>query len=354
MSSNHSADIKVFREGALGHLVMSNSGQLNALAAQHVVDLTQGLNEHIANPKVKAILISSDAGRAFCAGGQMKQLRDLAIDKRFDELDQFFKNEYALNLAIAQCEKPYIALIDGIAMGGGIGVSVHGSFRIVTQNAVLAMPETRIGFFPDVGASFFLPALPKRAGYWLGLTAATLNSWQSLTVGLATHYIESVNKPELSTALQQSLDTVSQNDLSAAHTAVTSALDRLGQLPEIELAEKHRQFVEKLDYRASWFADSDLQRIEQRLKNAIESKGADSAQVQDAQELLALLKAGSPYSMKITLELFDKASGQTLSDCLELERKLASEAYQHPDFIEGIRAVLVDKDRSPQWVQAES
>ena len=166
--------IRVEKQGAIGFLVLSQPSTLNALTLDMVDALHGGLRVLEADASINIIVIRSSSNRAFCAGGDMKRIRQYCMDKNFEAVSRYFSNEYALNLAIARCSKPYLALIDGIAMGGGLGVSVHGRFRVVTEKALMAMPETRIGFFPDIGASYFLPRLPSRCGYWLGLTSETI------------------------------------------------------------------------------------------------------------------------------------------------------------------------------------
>lgn len=341
-----SAGVNVYRQGPLGFLELSNPDTLNALSLATIDALHQGLTTHESDSDIHAIVIISNNDRAFCAGGQMKHLRELAINKRFDDIDAFFKREYELNLAIAACSKPFIALIDGIAMGGGLGISVHGHFRVVTERSVMAMPETRIGFFPDVGASYFLQRLDYRAGYWLGLTATSLKAHESYLVGLATHFVSSTKLTDIKTRLGILLTQFDRDDTRTAFSQVSATLDRFNEPPNDE------EFVKKLKDRAGWFADSDLQQIRQRLHHAIVSNhgGQNNTDSSDAQQLLSLLDSGSPHSVDLTLQLLDQTLGKTLRECLDIERKLSSEAYRHPDFIEGIRAVLVDKDRNPTWL----
>ena len=341
----NSAGVKVYTRGPLGYLVLSNPNSLNALTLATIDALHLGLTQHESDPDVQAILIVSDNDRAFCAGGQMKILRELAINKRFKAIDTFFEHEYELNHAIAACSKPFIALIDGVAMGGGLGISVHGHFRVATDRSLMAMPETRIGFFPDVGASYFLQQLDHRAGYWIGLTATSLKAHESYLAGLATHFVSNAKLADIETQLGTSLMQVDRGDTGTAFSQASATLDHFNEPPCDE------DFARKLQNRAIWFADNDLQQIRQRLRHAIASPQGEpnnTASI-DAQQLLSLLNAGSPYSVDITLELLGKTLGKTLRECLDIERKLTLEAYRHPDFIEGIRAVLVDKDRNPAW-----
>lgn len=343
IEDEHSLPIKIFTDGPLGYLVLNNPDTLNALTVEAILSLREGLERHESDPQVRAILICSESERAFCAGGQMKALRQSAINERYDEIDAFFEHEYALNLAIAQCAKPYIALIDGIAMGGGLGISIHGKYRVVTERAVLAMPESRIGFFPDVGASFFLQALDYHAAYWLGLTAISVNADESQFIGLATHRICRKTLPELIQSLRSALNKSEQNS-DTWHTDVQNTLETFN------VASGSDALSRLMESRANWFAVGDFQRIRQQLENTINNIATHESTIrEDAEQLLSLLDKGSPYSASITLDLFERTKGLSLPQCLELERKLAGDACRHPDFIEGIRSVLVDKDRNPRW-----
>lgn len=323
--------------GAMGELVLSSPKTLNALTHADIKALQAGIAEHEANPAVRAMVLRSDSDKAFCAGGDMKQIREYILAGQYDAINAFFVDEYALNQAISQCRKPYIALMNGIVMGGGMGISIHGSLRIVSEKSLLAMPESRIGFFPDVGASYFLPRLPKRAGYWLGLTAASVQGHEAVQLGLATHCVRSERFDELREALAVALNALDSQETKAAHDSVLHVLASFSE------PVQDKGFMQTLDERKIWFADDNLEAIEQRLRRAASTGNSD------AQHLLTLYEAGSPYSYDITLKLFADAQGKNLQQCLELELALGSEAVRFPDCAEGVRAVLVDKDRNPVW-----
>ena len=286
--------------------------------------LADGLERHVADASVETIVVSSEDPRAFSAGGDMKRVRELVLGADFEPVDAFFREEYALNLAIARCPKPYVALIDGIAMGGGLGISVHGSHRVVSERARLAMPETRIGMIPDVGASHFLPRLPHRAGWWIALTAEPLDGAEAVAVGLATHAVPSEAFPRLVEALERG-----ERDVDAA----------IGDLPALD---PDPDFAGLLERRAKWFAGDRIDRIEGDLAGAA---GLD----EDAARLREALNAGSPFSIGATLALFDGGRERTLDRALVRELAAVREAVRHPDFAEGVRAVLVDKDGAPVW-----
>ena len=331
------SQVQIKKSGVIGELLLCNAKTLNALTHEDIKALTAGLSQHEADPSIRAIIIRSTNTKAFCAGGDMKQIREHVLAEQFSKIHDFFTDEYALNLAISRCSKPYIALMHGIAMGGGLGVSVHGSARVVTESSVLAMPESRIGFFPDVGASYFLPRLTQRAGYWLGLTALPIKGHQAVSVGLATHYIDSERLDALQSALADALNVNNKGSADEWHHTVNQTLDTFSaQAPDDD-------FDNTLQQREKWFADDDLSAIRHRLSSDAQ-QGND-----DARHLLNLLDTGSPHATRITVQLLRDTKGHDLQSCLQMELKLGAVAIQHPDCSEGIRAVLVDKDRKPVW-----
>ena len=181
--------ILIERKGLVGYITLNRPKALNSLTHGMIGEIQTALDTHIADDNVDVIVINSTSERAFCAGGDMKATRLQAIDQQWDELQAFFKEEYALNLAISLCPKPYVSFIDGIAMGGGLGLSVHGTISIVSDSARLAMPETAIGFFPDVGGTYFLSRAPFDAGLWLSLTGQIVTGAEAVSVGLASHCV---------------------------------------------------------------------------------------------------------------------------------------------------------------------
>ncbi|NND92978.1 MAG: enoyl-CoA hydratase/isomerase family protein [Granulosicoccus sp.] len=328
--------------GTIGHLVLSQPATLNALTLEMVQSLHAGLDSLENDDTVRLIIIRSASSRAFCAGGDMKHIRQLCLAEDYAAVEEYFSREYALNLAISRCTKPYLALIDGVAMGGGLGISVHGRFRVVTERASMSMPETRIGFFPDVGASWFLPRLPQRCGYWMALTAAPVTARQAVQAGLATHYLASDSLTALVQTLQGDLQTDAASEISV-ESVVERTLRRLSPVDNEQAAA--RQFQDTLRQRARWFVDDDLPGIRARLHRA-------SNEFDDAAWMLSSLDSASPYSLATTIDLFQQARGLDLRACLQLEFATARAACRHPDLIEGVRAVLVDKDRHPDWRDA--
>lgn len=341
------SSVRVDTVGAVGYLTLTNPSTLNALTLQSVEALHAGLRRHESDSQVALIVLRSEDPRAFCAGGDMKQLRQFALDGRTQDIARFFEREYAFNLAVSCCSKPYLSIIDGIAMGGGLGLSVHGTHVVVTEHALLAMPESRIGFFPDVGASHFMPGLTHRSGYWMALTAASVRACEAVQIGLATHCVSRSSLPALMTTLEQiqPID-VDVNDSAAASTRLSLGQEISRCLDNLLTPMANSDFEEILQLREAWFSACDQDSIRQALQEA-------SHEHADAATLLTLLDSGSPYALRSTLQLFAASAGKTLGECLDAEYQLALEACQHPDFVEGIRAVLVDKDKNPVWQRTD-
>src|SRR4051812_489843 len=189
------------RDGRVGRLTLNRPHALNALDLEMIRACSQALQAWRDEPRVHAVVIEGAGDRAFCAGGDIRALRQYELDGEHHKAETFFREEYELNLMVATYPKPYIALIDGICMGGGIGVSVHAPYRVATEHAAFAMPETAIGFFPDIGATFFLPRLPGEIGTYLGLTGMRMQGADSVHTGLATHFTPRADLPALSHAL---------------------------------------------------------------------------------------------------------------------------------------------------------
>ncbi len=315
-------NIAVERQGQAGYITLDRPDALNSLTHDMIRDIHTAVRAHEADAAVDVIVLRSSSERAFCAGGDMKATRLQALAQEWEELHRFFEEEYSLNLHIEQCSKPYVSLVNGIAMGGGLGLSVHGQVMIVSETTRLAMPETAIGFFPDVGGTHFLSRLPYDAGLWLALTGVQVKGFEAVTVGLATHFVHSDNWPELTDALETN-----------GRDALNSVLTALSQ------TESDDAFLQKLKQRQEWFGSEDQQSLINTLEKASDSN-------EDAAMLLSRIKTVSPYAMDLTRRLLADAKHHDLATCLQLELAAGAEAVRHPDFVEGIRAVLVDKDKA--------
>src|ERR1700733_5312701 len=191
----------VRRDGRAGRILLNRPKALNAIDLPMIRACTRALQNWRDQPHVHAVVIEGAGDRAFCAGGDIRALRQYELDGEHHRAEEFFREEYELNLMIATYPKPYVALIDGICMGGGIGVSVHAPYRVATEHAMFAMPETAIGFFPDIGATFFLPRLPGRIGVYLGLTGARMQGADAVHAGMATQFTPRAGLAALAQAL---------------------------------------------------------------------------------------------------------------------------------------------------------
>jgi enoyl-CoA hydratase len=310
------------QQGSVAHLRLNRPKALNALDPAMITGIAAALAAWRADPSVAMVLVEGEGGRAFCAGGDIRHARELLIGGDTAGLVGFLADEYAMNGAIAALEKPWISLIDGVCMGGGIGVSVHGSHRVVTENAVLAMPETTIGLFPDVGTSFVLSRLPDALGFWLGLTGARLRGAEAVEAGLATHFVPRE-------ALQALRDAVLAGDTGA----IAGAAQAVPPGPIAAL----RPAV------ARCFGAGSVPAI----VAALEAEATDWAR-----EQLAILRRVSPTSLFVTHEMLTRAKHMDLPACLAMDLALIRTVTPYPDFTEGVRALLVDKDNNPRWTPA--
>jgi len=309
-------------EGRAGTILMNRPRALNALDQEMIDRLAEAAARFAADPAVDLVVLEGAGGRAFCAGGDVRAIRAAALAGDGATIERFFAGEYALNRLIAEYPKPWISLIDGVCMGGGIGVSIHGSHRVVTEHALLAMPETAIALFPDVGTSFVLPRLPGMSGAmgkWLALTGARLQGAEAVEAGLATHHVPR----ERLAALREAL--LSGNAAEVERHAAAVPPGRV---------EAQRAAVERA------FAPGDMASV----TAALMAENTDWARAQ-----LAVLHRMSPTSLAVTMELLRRGAGMELPACLAMELALTRAVTRHPDFAEGVRAVLVDKDNAPRW-----
>jgi len=311
----------VRRQGRIGRLTLNRPESLNAVDREMLRTTRCALDSWRDDPAVHAVVIEGAGGRAFCAGGDIRWLRDMALAGNYVETDAFFAEEYALNLAIARYPKPYVALIDGVCMGGGIGLSVHGDIRVVGEAASLAMPETSIGFFPDVGASFILPRLRPGFGMFLGLTGTRVNAADAVFLGFATHY-------------------VGRNTFSALADAI--AEDGLAALALAAIPAPSSALIKLVDAVHCFDAHSVAGII----------AGLEALEGDWARNTLAALRTMSPSAVHWSFELIRRGAVQTLEQCLTTELALSRRVSRYPDLQEGVRAMVVDKDRKPHWTPA--
>lgn len=316
----------VERTGSLGRIRLDRPKALNSLTLTMVRDIEHALDAFEADPRVAAILITGEGERGLCAGGDIRMIYE-GGRAGTDAPATFWREEYRLNARIARLGKPYVAVMDGIVMGGGVGVSVYGSHRIVTERTRLAMPETGIGFFPDVGASWFLTRQEGELGTYAALTGAQLSAGDAIAFGLADAFVASGELAALIEALAALPAGATGRDVSqaiAAHDA-----------PAPATVAARRPDIDRL------FAFDTVEEILQALRQ-------DGSPF--ATETLAVLQTKSPLSLKVTLRLLRLGRAATsLETCLENEFAATEAVLRSHDFYEGVRAAVIDKDRNPQW-----
>jgi enoyl-CoA hydratase len=318
------SDIVCEKRGAAGCVLLNRPKALNALNHDMVEGLAAALDAWENDSSIERIVVRGAGDRAFCAGGDIRLMYELGKAGDHARQISFWRAEYILNQRIARYPKPYVALIDGIDMGGGAGVSIHGSHRVVSEKLMFAMPEVGIGFFPDVGSTYFLPKLPGRIGVWLAVTGARIGAGDACAFGLATSYTASSKMNDLARALEASGDTDAILE-SFAEPAPTT--NYASEQPLIDAA----------------FAHDNVAAVVAALQNAA-SGGSNFAR-----ETLTLLSAKSPTSVAIGLRQMRIGRGLSIEDALRVEARIAARICLGHDFYEGVRAVIIDKDNQPRW-----
>lgn len=299
----------------IGRVTLNRPRALNALTHDMVRALDAKLAAWAEDKTIAKVVIEGAGDRAFCAGGDIRHLHAIMTRGDASMIDVFYRDEYSLNYRIHTYPKPYVALIDGVVMGGGVGVSIHGCHRVVTERALFAMPETGIGFFPDVGGAWFLPRMPGEIGMYLGLTGSRLGPADALYCGVATHYVPRDRLAEVVSGALDNLDAMAADPGPAPLAGRRAAIDRC-------------------------FRGASLEAI----FRALEAEDDDWAG-----QTLAMLAAKSPTSLKVTYRLLRRAAGLSFAEAMVLEFRLSQRFCADPNFREGVRAAVIDKDRSPKW-----
>jgi enoyl-CoA hydratase len=317
-------ETRIERRGRAGVIVLDRPRALNALTLSMVRDIARALDEFERDPGVERVVISGAGDRAFSAGGDIRWLYDRGKAGDHEAQLTFWREEYILDRRIKRYGKPYVALIDGLVMGGGVGVSLHGSHHVVSERSIFAMPEVGIGFFPDVGATWLLPRLPNRIGVYLALTGLRANAGDMAALGLAT-FVPGQSFAELGDGLENDQGPI-EAILSRFQTE-TPPSPLMSQAPLIEAA----------------FAPGDLAAIRGRLETAA-GQGSEFA----AQALAALAQK-SPTSQAIALRQMTLGGDLGFEAAMATEFRIVSRICRGHDFYEGVRAAIVDKDNRPVW-----
>ncbi len=321
--------------GPVGRLTLNRPRTINSLNDEMVTEMLRVLDEWADDPAVRAVWLEGAGDKGLCAGGDVVGLRASVLAGDEESVLGFWEREYALNARIASYPKPYVVWMDGVVMGGGVGVSAHGSHRIVTQRTKLAMPETIIGFFPDVGGLWFLSRAPGELGTHVALTGLPVNGADAVLLGVADALVPSSAKDAVLADLASGLSGESLDPKPMGWpipSADVLAVEGV-ELPEPSLAQ-HREWIDEC------YAGDDPVAIVDRLTRHTHPA---------AREAAATIEQRSPHSVTVTLAALRRAASLSVEEVLAQDRRLGRAFAGHPDFAEGIRALLVDKDRSPRW-----
>jgi enoyl-CoA hydratase/carnithine racemase len=314
------SDISIRIAGHAGRITLTRPKALNAISYEMTMAIEAALDEWAVNDAVRLVIIDAQGDKAFCAGGDIQELYDRGRAGDFAYGQRFWRDEYRLNAKIAEYPKPYIAFMQGFTMGGGVGISCHGSHRIVGETSQIAMPEVGIGLVPDVGGSLMLARAPGRAGEYLGVTATRMGPADAIFAGFADSFVAIADWPGLIAALETSGDPSCIAPKTPPPGTLEPALDPINAL----------------------FGGETLGDI----VDALKADGSDFAA-----QTLDRMSRNSPLSMSCAVEMIRRLRDPraTIRDALELEYRFTHRAMEHGDFLEGIRAAVIDKDRAPQW-----
>jgi enoyl-CoA hydratase len=322
-------DLIVGSVGALRRITLNRPQALNAITLDMAVAMTALLREWQSDRSIGAVLIDGAGERGFCAGGDIRALYEASRNKQPIAADalpaRFWATEYKLNVLIARYAKPIVAVMDGLVMGGGVGLSAHAAHRVVTERSAIAMPEVSIGFFPDVGASFLLARAAGQVGTYLALTGQRVGASDALFCKLADIHLPTDRLGELPAVLAN----------CRGHDEVRAALERLSAAPAPARLPKQREWID------ACYGSDKLEEIIERLRNC---------RAADAQAAIEVMRTASPTSLKVTLRNIRSAAAfERLEQSFAQDYRIALACITGHDFIEGIRAAIIDKDRKPQW-----
>ena len=315
--------------GALGRVHLNSPSTFNALTREMCIAFRAKLLEWADDPAIGAVLVSGESERAFCAGGDIRALYD-SHRAGNDTTHMFFWDEYRLDYAVHRFPKPYVALVDGIVMGGGVGISVHGSHRVMTERTMFAMPECGIGLFPDVGGTDFLPRAPGELGMYLALTGARMKAADAIHAGIGTHYMPSAKLDAL-------LECLSNADLTGGVESVDAVVEAFAEDTGPVQIREHARVIDRC------FSAPTVPEI------------VDALEAEDgyfAIETADTLRTKSPTSMLVTHRQLRGGAGLAFEEVMRREYRMACAFLAGHDFFEGIRAAVIDKDRKPRWEPA--
>lgn len=308
--------------GRIGVATLNRPKILNVIDIELIGALTRCLEIWANDPDIRVVTVRGAGDRAFCAGGDVRAVFEHRGDDNF--MHKVYRVEYLLDEMISRYPKPYIALMSGLVMGGGCGISVHGSHRIVTDTTVLAMPECKIGLFPDIAASYFLARCPGQLGMYAGLTGARFGAADALYLKLADYFVKSSQVAKIIPAI---------NACDNVDDAIRSVATDAGEPP---IAARQQQIDRIFGH--------------QSVREIVRALGKESGAWAAAAHL-SITKA-SPISIELTFRNIHEAASKSLRECLITDFRIAQRLMQRPDYFEGVRALIIDKDQKPQWAVA--
>lgn len=322
--TNPEAEVLVEVQGALGRITLNRPKALNSLTLGMVRSVTETLARWRDDDRVRAVLIDGAGERGLCAGGDIRAMYDAIKAGDPQRVATFWAEEYRMNAALARYPKPIVGLMDGICMGGGVGISAHGSHRVVTERSKVGMPEVGIGFAPDVGGTYLLSRAPGELGTHMALTGAPVSGADAIHAGFADYFVPSGDLAELVTAL--------------ADGNAQAALDKYATEPPASQLRAAREWIDGA------YSAEDVETILSTLRRRAEP---------DANSAAETIAEKSPTSLKVTLRALRTARTlPALESVLDQEFRVSLGCVHHGDFVEGVRATLVDKDRNPTWAPA--
>lgn len=318
-------EVLISVENGIGRIRLNRPKAIHALTTGMCSAIIDALLAWRTDESVIAVMLDHAEGRGFCAGGDIAMIANSAKGD-CSEAEQFFHTEYRMNHLLFVYEKPILAFMDGIVMGGGVGISDPARYRVATERTTYAMPETGIGLFPDVGGGWFLPRMPGRTGAWLATTGARIKGADCAAIGIASHYMAS-----------EKLEAVKARIIADPY-GLGEILDEMADTPPSSEWETHREQIDRL------FASD----IHEEILAALKADGSDWAQAQ-----LVTLATKSPQTIKVALrQMVEGAAFTDFADNMRNEYRIGYHVIRRPDFLEGVRAVIFDKDNAPQWTPA--
>ena len=320
------SDINIRITGRAGRITLTRPKALNALTYEMCLAIDAALTDWAKDENVKLVVIDAEGEKAFCAGGDIAEMYATGTQGNYEYGRRFWRDEYRMNARIFECPKPVVSFLQGFTMGGGVGVGCHGSHRVVGTSSQISMPEAGIGLVPDVGGSLLLALAPGRLGEYLGTTAARMNAGDAVFASFADYFVPEAQWPALIAALEET------GDAAQVEAAAKDA-------PEGRLAARLAEI-------SAHFGGEDLTSI----LNSLKADGGEFAE-----SALKAMGRNSPLSMACTVEMIHRLRGHrlTIRTALEMEYRFTHRSMEHGDFLEGIRALIIDKDRSPKWQYAD-